>query len=156
MTRKRRVPIAMWRRLVNHLSAAAKRAGDESGYPLARYQFDRDEAYEALDAALQQQLDDIEHDLTRRDPAGMLSLLGELQRRTDPYRRPNASDVGGAAGLAAHTRGNARRAAELAGRLRRLALTVEVVGFGLGLRAEDYDAEQALDDRLDRMRERAD
>jgi hypothetical protein len=152
--RRRRVPVAAWRRLLARLHPAAIAAGNERGLSLDAYQADRDGiGAEALDRALQRQVDLLADALTKdRAPGSLGGLLNELRRGVNPDRRPYASQVGGPGGVARYLREARTDATALAELLRDLADVADVVALGLGLRAGDHDAEQALDDRLAALR----
>lgn len=146
--RTRRVRIALWRQLTGRLSPTAIEAGNGRGLNLDAYQRDRDGlGAEALDRALLRQADELTRDIAAMHGARALYTLMSC------HARGTIGKSGGPAARAEFIRQTAEQANKLGEQLRELARTADAVAYGLRLRAEDHDAERALDDRLAGLRE---
>lgn len=142
-TRKRRIPIATYRRLRAGLSDTAVEAGEKRGYSLEGYRVDRDGVNSrVLDEILVAQIDEIRATLAA--PYDRCPLL-------EPYagkiRRGAAEDPGEEyRDKARNKRATADDARAVADALRRLADAADAIALGLDLRAEDYAWHQHVQD----------
>ncbi|MET7335880.1 hypothetical protein [Nonomuraea sp. NPDC005650] len=153
-SRKRIVPIAVWRKLMTHLSPTAIAAGERRRLELDGYRRDRNSIHsDALDQALVEQAGELADALTARDDRDSLAnMVTRLWRRLRPEDRPWTSMAGGNGDVAGFLRANAVHARAVADRLRELAEVADTIALGQEIRAEDYAYHQHVVDFLAAVR----
>jgi hypothetical protein len=153
--KKRRVPAAVYRKLLAGLSDTAVAAGEKTGYMLAGYRGDRARHSLALDEAIKAQVDELRSVLSageRESP--FRSALYAIWVRVDRWRMPSGDRLRTDADEAALKRQAAASARAVAEQLRQLAAVADAIALGLDLRAEDFDEHQRVVDFLDAVRGR--